>query len=106
MVARVTLAEVDTVRMSVAHAVELFETSVLPELREAPGYEGGYVFVTPEGKALVIGFWEDEPAAAASVASGLYAAQVEKFLTLVRSSPGRETYDVVHADPPRVPAAV
>jgi heme-degrading monooxygenase HmoA len=98
MVARVTLAEVDTVRTSVRHAVELFEESVLPELQEQPGYEGCYVLTTPEGKALVLTLWEDEDVAAAGIASGSYGTQVEKFVTVIRSTPGRESYDVAVAD--------
>ena len=39
MIARVTLAEVDAVRTSIPKAVERFEESVLPELRDAEGYE-------------------------------------------------------------------
>jgi len=101
MVARVTLAEIDSVRMSVGRAVERFEESVLPELREQPGYEVAYVLTTPEGKALVVTFWADDEAAAASIASGSYRAQVEKFVTLIRSAPGRETYDVDIADVPQ-----
>ena len=101
MVARVTLAEIDSVRMSVGRAVERFEESVLPELREQTGYEGAYVLTTPEGKALVVTFWSDADAAAESVASGSYGSQVEKFVTLMRSAPGRETYDVDIADVPQ-----
>jgi heme-degrading monooxygenase HmoA len=98
MVARVTLAEVDTVRTSVRHAVELFEESVLHELQEQPGYEGCYVLTTPDGKALVLTFWADEHAAADGIASGSYGTQVEKFVTVIRSTPGRESYDVAVAD--------
>jgi heme-degrading monooxygenase HmoA len=101
MVARVTLAEIDSVRMSVGRAVERFEESVLPELQAQPGYEGSYVFTTPEGKAVVITFWADADAAVESVASGSYGSQVEKFVTLMRSAPGRETYDVDIADVPQ-----
>ena len=64
MVARVTLAEIDAVRTRVEDAVQLFEDSVVPALSEQDGYEGVYVLVTPEGKALVMTFWEDEEAAA------------------------------------------
>jgi hypothetical protein len=103
MIARVTLAEVDAVRMSVPRAVELFKESVLPELAAQEGYEGCYVLATPEGKALVVTFWTDEEAAEAAIASGHYAAQVEKFVTLIRAAPGRQTYDVLVAQPP-VPA--
>jgi hypothetical protein len=100
MVARVTLAEIDAVRMSVARAVEFFEQSVMPDLRDEPGYEGCYVLTTPEGKALVMTFWGDDEAADRSMASGLYATQVDKFVTLLRTPPGRETYEVSVADAP------
>lgn len=100
MVARVTLAEVDAVRMSMASALELYRTSVLPALHAQDGYEGCYVLTTAEGKALVVTFWADEDAADAGVGSGRYDEQVEKFVTIFRSPPGRETYDVSIADVP------
>ena len=100
MIARVTLADVDAVRTSLAEALELFRASVSPALAEQNGYEGCYVLTTPEGKALAITFWADEGAAERSLASGLYAAQVEKFVTLMRTPPGREAYDVSIADAP------
>jgi hypothetical protein len=105
MVARVTLAEIDAVRMSVARAVERFEESVIPELQREPGYEGCYVLTTPEGKALAITFWADDEAAERSLTSGLYAAQVDKFVTLMRTPPGRETYEVSIADAPTLSPA-
>jgi hypothetical protein len=105
MVARVTLAEVDTVRMSLSSAVDLYRTSVLPALHLREGYEGGYVLTTPEGKALVMTFWRSEEAAAAGLESGHYSAQVEKFVTSFRSAPGRETYDVALAEIPAAAAA-
>jgi heme-degrading monooxygenase HmoA len=97
MVARVTLAEIDAVRMSVPRAVELFEKSVLPELHDAPGYEGCYVLTTPEGKALVLTFWSSDEAAEAGVTSGFYNEQIAKFVTIYRSEPGREIYELVLA---------
>lgn len=105
MVARVTLAEIDAVRMSVARAVEFFEQSVMPDLQDEPGYEGCYVLTTAEGKALVMTFWADDEAADRSMASGLYANQVAKFVTLLRTSPGRETYEVSVADAPVLAAS-
>jgi hypothetical protein len=105
MVARVTLAEIDAVRMSVGRAVERFEESVIPELQREPGYEGCYVLTTPEGKALAITFWADDEAAERSLTSGLYAAQVDKFVTLMRTPPGRETYEVSIADAPTLSPA-
>lgn len=102
MVARATIAELDTVRMSVERAVELFEESVVPALQEQDGYEGVYVLVSPLGQALVLTFWRDDEAADAGLAGGrsFYAEQVEKFVTIYRSPPGRETYDVLVADAP------
>jgi heme-degrading monooxygenase HmoA len=100
MVARVTLAEIDAVRTRIEGALRRFEETVVPELERQDGYEGCYVLTTPYGKALVMTFWRDEEAAEASLASGLYAAQVDKFVTVIRSSPGRETYDVSVADAP------
>jgi heme-degrading monooxygenase HmoA len=104
MIARVTLAEIDSVRMSVDHAVELFRDSVVPALREQDGYEGVYVLLSDEGKVLALTFWESEEAADAGIAGSrsFYAEQVGKFVTLYRSPPGREMYDVVLADAPAV----
>jgi heme-degrading monooxygenase HmoA len=104
MIARVTLAEIDSVRMSVDQAVELFRDSVVPALREQEGYEGVYVLLSDEGKVLALTFWESEEAADAGIAGSrsFYAEQVGKFVTLYRSPPGREMYDVVLADAPAV----
>ena len=104
MIARVTLAEIDAVRMSVDQAVTLFRESVVPSLREQEGYEGVYVLLSDEGKVLALTFWDSEEAADAGIAGGrsFYAEQVEKFVTLYRSPPGREEYNVVLADAPAV----
>jgi heme-degrading monooxygenase HmoA len=104
MVARVTLAEIDPVRMSVDQAVALFRESVVTALREQDGYEGVYVLLSSEGKVLALTFWDSEEAADAGIAGGrsFYAEQVDKFVTLYRSPPGREMYDVVIADAPAV----
>ena len=100
MVARVTLAEIDAVRMSVPQAVRVFEDEILPDLHEQDGYEGCYVLTTPEGKALVMTFWADDATAEAGISSGAYGARVEKFVTVMRAAPGRETYDVSVAEAP------
>jgi heme-degrading monooxygenase HmoA len=103
MTARVTLSELDVVRMTVAEAAERFRELVVPALREQAGYEGAYVLANAGGKALVVTLWTDDEAAEAGIESGFHEAQVARFATLFRSPPGRETYDVVVAD---VPAAV
>ena len=74
MVARVTLAEVDAVRMSMDAA-----RRAVPHVRPArrctrsDGYEGCYVLTTPEGKALVITFWATRRPPRPGLASGHYA---------------------------------
>jgi heme-degrading monooxygenase HmoA len=102
MVARATMAEIDTLRTSVDNAVELFRDSVVPALREQAGFEGVYVLLSPEGQALVLTFWEDEEAAESGLAGtrSFYEQQVQKFVTVYKAPPGREVYDVVLADVP------
>jgi heme-degrading monooxygenase HmoA len=104
MVARATMAEIDPVRMSIEEGIELFRESVVPALHDQPGYEGVYVLLSPEGKALVLTFWESEEEADAGIAGGrsFYSEQIEKFVTLYRAPPGRETYRVVVADEPSI----
>jgi heme-degrading monooxygenase HmoA len=104
MIARVTTADIDAVRMSIDDAVAVFRESVLPALREQPGYEGSYVLLSPEGKALVLTFWESEEDADAGLAGArsFYAEQVAKFATIYRSPPGRDAYEVVVAEAPTV----
>jgi heme-degrading monooxygenase HmoA len=104
MVARATMAEIDPVRMGIDEAVELFRDSVLPALHEQPGYQGVYVLLSPDGQALVLTFWESEEEADAGLAGGrsFYSEQVEKFVTLYRAPPGRETYEVVIAEEPSI----
>jgi heme-degrading monooxygenase HmoA len=105
MYARVTQAEIDAVRMSVDDAVELFRESVLPALRDQEGFEGVYVLLSPESKALAVTFWDDEASAdagAAAAEGGFYGEQLSKFVTIFRAPPGRERYDVVLAEAPAV----
>ena len=70
MIARTTMVEIDPIRLSVGEAIELFRRSVVPALHEQEGFEGVYVLLTPEGKALVLTFWADE----ATAEAGLRAA--------------------------------
>jgi heme-degrading monooxygenase HmoA len=105
MVARVTIAELDPLRMSIREATDVFRDSVVPALREQDGYEGVYVLVSPQGQALAVTLWRDEEAADAGLEGGrsFYSEQLEKFVTIYRAPPGREHYEVVVAD---LPAAV
>jgi len=81
-------------------AVARFTDDVLPELREQEGYEGVLVLTTPEGKGMVVSFWDTLEAAAAAAAFA--AAAVERFVTLYSATPGREHYEVAFADLPIV----
>ena len=100
MVARVTLAEVDTLRIGIDEAVQRFEELIVPTLAEQEGFEGFYLLTTADGKGLVLTFWATAEAAEASLASGHYAQQLEKFVTFFRAPPGREQYDVALCDAP------
>ena len=88
MVARATMAEIDPVRMSIDDAVELFRESVVPALHDQEGYEGVYVLLSNEGKALVLTFWSTEEAADAGIAGGrgFYAEQIEVRDSLSRGA--------------------
>ena len=101
MYSRVTLLEIDTLRVDLDDAVAQFETQVMPRVRELPGYEGVAVMVTPEGKGMVVSFWDTEEAVAAS--AGVAATAVEEFVTIYRAPPGREHNRVAFAELPQVP---
>jgi hypothetical protein len=100
MYARVTLLELDPVRVSVGDAVAMFESEVLPQLRTQDGYEGAYVLTTPEGRALLMTLWKTEETATKSSAQAFYSEQLERYMTLFRTPPGRERYHVALADVP------
>jgi len=84
--------------MPLGEAIGVFERRIAPALREQEGFEGVYVLATEEGRALVMTLWTSEEAAEAGIASGLYAEQVEQYVAVFRSPPGRELYEVVFAD--------
>jgi hypothetical protein len=98
--ARVTLLEIDTVRIGVEEAVELFESQVLPRLREQEEFEGVWVLGTPDGKGLLISLWATEEAAEASAETGFYPEILAEYVTLFRAPPGRERYQVMLAETP------
>jgi hypothetical protein len=98
MFSRVTLLEIDTMRVGVADAVDLFRQQVLPTVKEQEGYRGCIVFTTDEGKGMIVSLWATAEAAdaSASFASG----ELERFVTMFKSPPGREHYTVALADMP------
>lgn len=107
MYARITLLEIDTVRVSLDEALRMFREMVVPSLQAQPGYRGVEAFSNPDGKAMLVSFWETAEQADAEPGSGWYDDVLASFATLFRSPPGRERYELrltdrVH-DP--VPAA-
>lgn len=104
MVSRITLLEIDTLRVDIASVRERFEREVVPVLREHAGYLGVIAQTTPEGKAVLVSLWESRDAL--DEAAAFAAEALEDFATAFRSPPGREAYDVVYADLERLPASV
>ena len=100
MYARVTQLEIDTVRVDLESALELFRQNVLPDLREQEGYEGVIVCTTPEGRGLLVSLWATEEDAEAGGEAGFYPEALAKFMIFFRSPPGRERYEVVFAEAP------
>ena len=83
MVSRVTLLEIDTLRVPADEAVALFRERVLPGLHDLDGFEGVLVLVNPDGKGMTISMWRD--AAAAEASAGFAAGAVDEFVTLYRA---------------------
>lgn len=102
MFARVTLFEIDTLRISPGQALEQFRQSIVPAAKKQEGYEGLYVLGTPEGKGLIMSLWSSEETAIAGVESGYYDEQLAKFISVFRAPAGRDHYEVLFADPPDV----
>ena len=102
MYARLTQLEIDTTRIDMAQAVELFREEVLTELRSLEGFEGVYVLVNPEGKALLVTFWATEEGAQTQIESGFYGEQLSRYAAIFRSPPGRAGYSVAFAEEPVV----
>ena len=95
MHARVTLFEIDTLRVGLDEALEIFRNRVLPRLRAHPSCLGVMALDTPDGKGMLLTFWETEAAASESVETGFYDEQLAEFTMFLRQPPGREHYEVV-----------
>jgi hypothetical protein len=100
MFARVTLLEIDVVRADVDDVLDRYRQDVLPEITSQPGYEGMFVLVNPEGQGLIMSLWSDESSLESTMP--LASGAVERFLTVFREAPGRESYEVRLADLPSV----
>jgi heme-degrading monooxygenase HmoA len=100
MHARVTQLEIDTTRIDMDYAVQLFRAEVLPAVREQEGYQGTYVLANPDGKALLLTFWETEEEAEAHAPTGQYSEHLAQFSAIFSAPPGRDRYAVLVADQP------
>jgi heme-degrading monooxygenase HmoA len=100
MYARVTLLEIDTIRVPMDAALEVFRSEVLPTLREQSGYRGILVLSTTEGNGVLVSFWSSPEAAEAGGTSGFYPEVLDRYVTMFRSPPGRERYEVRLAEFP------
>jgi heme-degrading monooxygenase HmoA len=98
MFARITMFEIDMLRISLDEALVRFKQVVLPEVRKQDGYEGLYVLRTPEGKGCILSLWSSQEAAIAGEESGYYDEQVAKFVSFFKSPPGRDHYEVMFVD--------
>jgi heme-degrading monooxygenase HmoA len=100
MFARLTLLEIDTVRVSMDEALDRFQREIAPRLRDQPGYCGVFVLSTPEGKGALLSMWETGEQAATEGDHQFYGEALGSYATLFRSAPGRERYEVVYVDEP------
>ena len=100
MFARVTQLEIDVMRTSVEDASARFAAEVMPALRSRAGFQGAVVLATPAGLGTIVTLWEREDDAAPDEE---YEQTLARYVTLFRSAPGREVYEVVLADLPRPP---
>lgn len=100
MFARVTQLEIDTTRIELDYAVQLFRAEVLPAIREQEGYDGTFVLANPDGKALLLTFWQTEEQAEANAPTGQYSEHLARFSAIFASPPGRGRYAVYVADQP------
>jgi heme-degrading monooxygenase HmoA len=79
----------------VGEAVRIYRESVLPELKELQGFEGGYVLTNAEsGKCYVIGLWHTQEDAKRFQSSGSFREQASKFEDVLAEAPSREIYEV------------
>jgi hypothetical protein len=100
MFARLTLLEIDTVRTDVDSALEIFQTEIVPDLKKQPGYLGVLALSTPSGAGAVLSFWDSAEAAESGGITGFYPEVLERYMTIFKSPPGRERYEVAFAQLP------
>ena len=79
----------------VEEAARIYQDSVVPELRQMPGFEGGYVLTNAEtGKGYIIGLWASREDAEGFESSGAFREQAAKFEGILDGPPSREVCEV------------
>jgi heme-degrading monooxygenase HmoA len=80
-------------------ASKLFEENVIPLCKDKKGYKGAYFLADRKtGNSMLVTLWESEEDMLATERSRFFQEQVVKFLSFYKSSPIRETYEVVFQD--------
>jgi hypothetical protein len=77
-------------------ALQLYRESILPELKQLPGFRGVMGLVDrSKGKAIALTLWESEADALVSGAGSAYMqASLAKFSSFFAAAPVIETYEV------------
>jgi hypothetical protein len=80
---------------SVADAIRLFRTSVIPLARKQKGFRGACFLINrAAGKARAVTFWRSETDALANERALFYQEQLARFLVYFSGDPIREGYEV------------
>jgi heme-degrading monooxygenase HmoA len=76
------------------HGFEIVQQSIVPSIKEQPGYKGILFLRDPQtGAATAVTLWESE-ADATAAATGNYPAQLAKVQGLLAGPPTRHLYEV------------
>jgi heme-degrading monooxygenase HmoA len=76
-------------------AVRAYLGSVVPAMREQPGFRGILVLTDPEtDEGCAVGLWETEDDARVFEDSGAYQEQIAKLGGLLAERPVRKVYEV------------
>lgn len=80
----------------VGEALQIYRESILPELRQQPGFKGVMGLVDrSQGKAISLTLWESEADALTSGAGSVYMQEaLAKFGSLFVAAPVIEMYEV------------
>ena len=79
----------------VKEAVQIYQDTVAPDLRQMRGFAGGYVLTNAEAsEGYIIGLWETQEDAQRYESGGAYEEQAARFGEVLAEPPSREVYEV------------